>query len=451
MPPSGWNNDPNGVIFWRGRYHLFYQQYPYQPRWKRMHWGHASSSDLLSWRDEPVALAPTEPYEDDDAGGCFSGSAVEREDGSLALNYTAHCNKHSPKETQCVAFSNDGARFVKHPGNPVIREIPPQGSEDFRDPKVWRHDGRWFMVVGTGRDGVGKVVLYESLDLLTWKFRGAIWESDGSLGTMWECPDFFPLGDRGDWVLVFSPMGLGRLMVKYAIGTFDYDTGRFLPRVIRAMDAGPDFYAPQSMDAQGRRIQIGWMFGGGAEPPTVADGFFGGMTLPRVLTLSDDGSRVLVNPPVEVERLRAERLAAPTTQSFAPGQELAIARCGPCAELQIEVDQSDDAVWSLDLRRSADGRERTTIQVDARGRKISLDRGASGASYSGIYTVELSSSATLSLRIFLDRASIEVFVNGGAEVMTSRIFPAAESVGGLLRVEHGKVKVRSLTVWRLSQ
>jgi beta-fructofuranosidase len=170
---GGWINDPNGLVRFGDRYHVFYQHHPYSPEGGPMHWGHVSSADLAHWRREPIALAPDQPYET----GCFSGSAVD-DNGTLTLIYTAHNDNCPVKETQCVARSTDGGRtFVKSPLNPVIPMYPAEGAPDFRDPKVWRQGDRWLLVAGTVHEGRGAAVLYESRDLERWDYRGVLCES----------------------------------------------------------------------------------------------------------------------------------------------------------------------------------------------------------------------------------------------------------------------------------
>lgn len=154
-----------------------------------MHWGHAVSDDLHHWEHLPIALAPSEVYEGPgDACGCFSGSAIEH-DGRLVLMYTGHSPSHSPKETQNIAASEDGITFNKSPDNPVILAFPPEGSAECRDPRIWKHDGFFYAVVGTTKDATGKVLLYRSADLAHWEYLGIPVQSDGTQGEMWECPD----------------------------------------------------------------------------------------------------------------------------------------------------------------------------------------------------------------------------------------------------------------------
>lgn len=276
-PRTGWINDPNGLCFWRGEYHAFFQHNPYAPVWAQMHWGHAVSSDLIHWEEKPIALYPDRPYEN--SGGCYSGSAVEA-DGRLYLLYTTV--SHELGQTQSVAFSDDGATFVKYDGNPVIPHFPADGSRDFRDPKVTKIGDTYHMVLASGKDGTGRILRYTSRDLLAWEYAGVLYEN-AALGKIYECPDFFELD--GKYVLMFSRIGYRRDAVQFAVG--DFDGERFTAENICAPEAGPHFYAPQTFCApDGRRILIAWMHSWGALP---GDGgvYKGAFTLPRELHVKD--------------------------------------------------------------------------------------------------------------------------------------------------------------------
>ena len=206
MAPAHWINDPNGLIQWNGDYHVFFQHHPFGPKGGPMHWGHVKSKDLVHWEHLPIALAPGDEF---DKSGCFSGSAIEH-DGQLLLFYTGHNNLNEDGsdffEVQCVAKSNDGIHFEKLAGNPIISKPPENGSPHFRDPKVWKHEDIWYMVLGNQVDELGNVLLYESNDLSTWVYQGVIAQSEGEMGYMFECPDFFEL--EGKHVLLFSPQGI---------------------------------------------------------------------------------------------------------------------------------------------------------------------------------------------------------------------------------------------------
>lgn len=301
-PPAGWMNDPNGLVFYKGEYHVFYQHYPYKSEWGPMHWGHAKSRDLIHWEHLPVALAPEYDYE---AGGCFSGSAVVSGD-DLYLIYTGHNKEHQPKEVQCVAKSSDGIHFEKFKENPVIDAPPPDGSEDFRDPKVWRQNGVWNMVVGSSKNGIGKALLYRSKDLKKWEYEGVLLESNGEQGDMWECPDFFSLNDEVD-VLIISPMNMAGSKTRYMIGKADENTGVFQASSGGEIDAGVDFYAPQTfLDDQNRRILISWMNMWHKEMPESLDGWAGALTIPRQLSVEEN--RLIMKPVEEMKNLRIKQL-----------------------------------------------------------------------------------------------------------------------------------------------
>lgn len=298
-PERGWMNDPNGLCFYRGQYHAFFQYNPYAPQWDTMHWGHAVSDDLLHWKQTETALYPDQPYEDE--GGCFSGSAMEK-DGALYLFYTAVSRKLG--QAQAMAISRDGIRFEKHPQNPVIPQGPyptPEGQNpDFRDPKVIEAFGKYCMVVGSCQENKGRVLLYVSEDLDKWTFSGVLYASDVFDGTL-ECPDLFPLGNK--WVLMFSAMKPTAASTVFILGNFDGQT--FTPESEHYSEFGPDFYAPQSFaDETGRRIVIGWFYRWGKELPEGAK-TAGALSIPRELTLRD--SRVHNYPVAEVRHLLTDR------------------------------------------------------------------------------------------------------------------------------------------------
>jgi len=274
-PKTGWMNDPNGLIFFRGCYHAFFQHNPYSPRWDRMHWGHAVSEDLIHWEELPIALYPDRPYEND--GGCFSGSAVEKE-GRLYLFYTSVSGELG--QTQSVAVSDDGIHFTKYPGNPVISQNP-LGYEDFRDPKVVNLDGKWYMVVGTGNKTSGKVLLFESKDLLSWNYVGILFEGKEYAHCI-ECPDFFKLGEK--YVLMFSKIGETERSTQFVVG--DFVNGKLINASVFRPEWGPDFYAPQTFFDGNRRILLGWMYHWGKEAPAGCS-YAGAFSIPRELKLVD--------------------------------------------------------------------------------------------------------------------------------------------------------------------
>ncbi|MFP3126547.1 glycoside hydrolase family 32 protein [Ectobacillus funiculus] len=456
MAPANWINDPNGLVQYKGEYHVFYQHHPYDENWGPMHWGHVKSKDLVHWEHLPIALAPTEAYDKD---GCFSGSAVD-DNGVLTLIYTGNIwidrEKDILDQSQCIATSTDGIHFTKEAVNPVIAKHPEEGSGHFRDPKVWKHEDHWYMVLGTRKEDTGKVVLYKSKDLRQWEYLGVLEESDGTEGYMWECPDFFELG--GKHVLLFSPQGMAAegekyqnlFQTGYIVGDFNYDTLKFSHGEFTELDYGHDFYAVQTLlDDQGRRIAIGWMDMWESPMPTKEHGWAGALTLPRELTLADDG-KLAMNPVSELAMLREKpidlSIEAINNESVHTGikEEL--------LEIKVEFSLKDVTAdeFGLKLRCNEEGTEETIVGFNVKTSKLFIDREKSGSGVSGIRNskVELQSD-TLSLHLYLDRSSVEVFANEGFNVMTSRIYPQTSSLDFQLYAKNGAVRIKDLKVWKL--
>ncbi len=289
-PAKGWINDPNGLVYYGGRYHVFYQHAPdYETPWNQpMHWGHAATEDFIHWEELPVALAPGEPY---DGGGCWSGTAIVK-DGRLYLFYAAI----SAVSAAAMAFSDDGTRFLKYARNPVIPTFPPEGGPDFRDPAVGRIGGMYYCVMASGnpKKKTGNLLLYKSSDLLSWEYSGVMCEWENCKYA--ECPSFMQAED-GLCLLSASvcPNDRGHYFsVMY--GTFE--NGRFDVKYSACPDKGPDQYAGQVFrDHLGRNILItwipGWDYAGYAEKD------IGCMSVPRELKCKDG---VITAFPVEEVR-----------------------------------------------------------------------------------------------------------------------------------------------------
>ena len=442
LPERNWMNDPNGLIQWRGRFHLFYQHNPNGPHHADMHWGHAVSGDLVHWEHLPIALAPTPGGPDKD--GVFSGCAVDH-DGVPTLVYTG-----VRPEVQCIATgSEDMLTWTKHAGNPVI-PAPPHGLEvtGFRDPWVWREDGVWYMVVGSGIKGKGgAALLYRSPDLLAWEYVQPILVGDkDETGEMWECPCFFPLG--GKHVLLVS----AHRTVLYFIGT--YRDHVFTPESQGNTDFGGHFYAAQGLlDDQGRRIMWGWMWEGREDEAQRAAGWAGVQSLPRVVTLRDDG-KLGIAPADEFSMLRHKHGHWDDVE-VAPGApwtpEDAL---GDCLEIQARLAPPRDGATELRVRRSPDGEEETVVRYDASAKTLSVDRARSSLSDTQSKDVRSAPltpgpDGTLDLHVFVDRSVIEVFANGHC-CLTARVYPTrSEATGVAFTAEGGAAAIRELDVWSL--
>jgi beta-fructofuranosidase len=439
-PPANWMNDPNGLIHWKGRYHLFYQYNPAAPVWGDIHWGHAVSDDLVHWDDLPIAFAPTPDSQDE--GGCWSGCAFDN-GGVPTILYTGARHFHG-NQLPCLATTSDDdlIAWTKHPGNPVIAAPPPELDQlGFRDHTVWREGDLWVQGIGSGvRDVGGTVLVYTSPDLVDWTYvgplltgdvkdRGALW-----LGSLWECPQFFRLGDKH--VLVFSAWdnGVGYYSV-YMIGSYrDY---RFYPETApERIDFGDTyFYAPQMMvDASGRTLMWGWVQEGRGVDSQKAAGWSGAMSLPRVLSLHDDGA-LGMQPAPELQKLRGEAIPVNLAE-IAPDQLYIFEDItGDQLEIIAAFEITPDSEIDLHVRRSPDGAEYARIFYDGRTGQIGIDstRVASDDSdvrheiKAGMFRPE---GSRLHLHIFIDHSVIEVFINERAAI-TSRVYPQRTDCRGV--------------------
>lgn len=437
-PRTGWMNDPNGFSWYKGRYHMFYQYHPYESKWGPMHWGHAVSSDLLHWEYLPAALAPDEVY---DMDGCFSGSAVELPDGRQMLMYTGVSREHQKYgahrevQTQCIAVG-DGVDYEKYEQNPVLdgKDIPEGGSRtDFRDPKVWRkEDGTYCCVVGNRpADGSGQILFYTSKDAFWWEFKSVLVSNYNRFGKMWECPDLFKLD--GKWVLITSPQdmlpegfeyhnGNGTLCL---IGDFDEEKGVFKEMHNQSIDYGIDFYAPQTVvTPDGRRVMIGWMQNWdscGIRSPE--EHWFGQMSLPRELSVKN--GRLYQTPIRELDGMRRNKVEY-TGVTVAENIWLDGMK-GRRIDMEVIIRPGDpeNLYQKFAVRFAQNERYYTSLSFRPRESILKIDRKFSGSRRASIHqrrSLVHTVDGELKLRIILDRFSIEVFVNGGEQVLSATMY-----------------------------
>lgn len=465
-PPFGWCNDPNGMCYYKGQYHFFYQHYPYEPRWGPMHWGHVVSDDLAYWKHLPIALKPEEAYET--GGGCFSGSAIEK-DGKLWLMYTGHLQANPEEEAaigfphiefQCLASSEDGIHFEKSAKNPVIEESDVKSDEvsinDIRDPKVWVHNGKYYAVLGSRTPDMahGQILLFESKDLTkSWRFKAISARSEGNLGGMWECPNFAEI--NGQDVLVFSPMDLRTddgtfyydKVAGVLIGKLNYRSGIFTHGDFQYLDKGFDFYAPQIMQTpDGRTVMIGWLDMWNVDMHETRDGWAGQMTIPRVLDIKN--GKIISTPAKELEKLRKWK---PITLGKVVIDEATSfdGVSGEAYELVLTIDAAKSKKFSIALRASE--LEQTVLSYNSNG-TFKLDRTKSGEVINGIASVreiQIEPQDKLKLHIFIDRSSLEVFINDGAEVLSARIYPKRTSQKIIFTPEYETLEIDSLEYYKL--
>ena len=450
QPVTGLLNDPNGFAYFNGEYHLFYQWFPLGPVHGVKHWYHVSSKDLVNWKDLGVGIIPTEYFE---SHGAFSGSGFPMDD-KLYLFYTGNTRNEEwvRHPYQCLAFMDKEGNITKS-DKPFIKDLPKGYTDNFRDPKVFEDNGKYYCVIGAEREeGIGTIVYYESEDLMNWVFKGEIKNSFIGNGFMWECPDYFTSEDKG--VLVFSPQGLEPQGDKYnnifqsgyMIGDkIDFTTGNFNNNEFVELDRGFEFYAPQTTEAEdGRRILIGWMGLPEIEYPTDDNGWAHCLTLPRELYVK--GNRLIQKPVKELESLRKENI----NKAFSlENEEITIDEFkGKVYETVCNFKGMSGDKIGIKLRKSED--EETVFYYDIKNKNLVLDRSKSLEKFALEYgTVRRYDydSKDLKLQIFVDVSSVEIFINDGEEVFTARIF-TGDKAEGISLFADGKTDV-NIDIWNI--
>lgn len=458
-PNSGWINDPNGLIYLDGEYHLFYQHHPASTIWGPMHWGHAVSGDLLTWQELPIALAP------DDIGTIFSGSAVVDRNNSAGFGANAliaiftHDTKNPDrKQVQSLAYSTDrGRTWSKYAGNPVL--TPPGLHKDFRDPKVFRYENgahsHWVMALAVASE----IWFFRSDNLKDWRESSRFGANFGSHAGVWECPELVRLNVAASgetrWVL-FVSVGKGAPAggsgMQYFVGTFDGQT--FAPQdppdQTRWVDFGSDFYAAQSWNdaPNGRKLWLGWMnnWSYGREIPDDG-GRRGSMSLVRELSLArvEDGL-VLVQRPV-LPGWPHKLLDAWSGRSIASGVE----SLEPARDIEItfRIDAATSASH-FGLKLGGDAVSAVTIGYERSRNALVIDRSAAGPKLPGFAAPHAAPlqplNGRITLRVVIDRSSIEVFAADGQVVMSELAYLGTATPAVSLFAEGGAVIVDRIAV-----
>jgi sucrose-6-phosphate hydrolase SacC (GH32 family) len=472
IPPEHWMNEPHAPLHFRGRYHLFYQHNPQGPYWHQIHWGHAVSDDLVHWRDLPYALSPEQDAVDPD--GCWSGSAVVDDDGVPAIFYSAGDNRRSPNQAVALARSTvaedgdaDLSAWVKHPQPLVVQEPGIGLFGQFRDPFVWREDGGWHMLVGSGIPGQGgAALLYRSDDMLNWTYRGPLYAGDVQkyprTGDVWELPVFLPLGcdaqGRQKHILLINPWFAGPSpyyckYIFYWIGAWDREHDRFIPDdEPQVIDLGEHFIGPSAtIDAHGRIVLFSIVRSGLSAQQEYDLGWANNGGLPVVLNLRADG-RLGVEPIPELRSLRAEHLLSIREQSREEANRQLQDIRGTMLEVLIELEPGTADRYGLAVRRSPDGMEETLLFYDAATSTLNADRQRSSMdpdmekSIVG-GTLDLRGEH-LRLRIYLDHSMVEAYANE-LKSLTTRVYPVRRDALGLQVWGDGTLTVKSMDVWRL--
>jgi len=454
LPEKNWMNDPNGLIQWKGQYHMFYQYNPNGPFHGTIHWGHAVSSDLVHWEDLPIALTPTPGGHDED--GCFSGCAVNH-NGTPTLIYTGV----NPQTVCQVTSSDDLLTWQYYPGNPVIAEPPPGISEhaggNFRDPYVWKEGETWYMVIGSKIEGRGGLVLlYRSFDLYHWDFLRVLMAGDIHrqkpfwTGTMWECPNLFSLNEKHVLIISIQATPTDLMFPVYYVG--DFREEHFTPKFENKLIHGKCFYAPQVMHAEDERVvMFGWIKESRRTIASLEAGWSGVMSLPIQLSLRSD-LRLGIEPVKELQALRQEyKIYNP---DMCLQETLELIR-GDQLEILAEFEVSSDAEFAFHVLSSPHGEEYTRIAYQADRERLFIDPSESSLSTVVDRDIQkapltLDENNRLRLHIFVDHSVLEVFANDHV-CMASRVYPKRKDSQKINLIIHkGEVTIISLKVWKLA-
>ena len=418
-PLYGWMNDPNGMFYKDGVWHLYYQYNPYGSQWENMHWGHSTSRDLIHWEAQPMAIEP------DWLGSIFSGSCVTNGDEVVAM-YTS-AGHH---QMQSIAVSKDGGRtFEKYSGNPVLTT---SDVSDFRDPRpFWNEDIKaWNLILAAGQE----MRIYSSKDLKDWKYESSFGKEYGNHSGVWECPDLFEIKNEKlnikNWVLIcnINPGGpFGGSATQYFVGQFDGHkfTCESMPKVTKWMDYGKDHYATVSFynAPENRRVVLAWMSNWQYANQVPTKQYRSGNSIPRDLGLFTCGEETYVSvvPSQEMLALRGEKIKKPTE----------------ACEIIVDMKSQTEIVLS-----NAKG-EQVTMKYDASKQTFTMDRTKSGdVSFSEAFpceTVAPTYGTIKQLRIFIDRCSIEAFDAEGKMAMTNLVFPSEPYTN--IKVKGGKATI----------
>ncbi len=451
-PPAGWLNDPNGIIHHDGTYHVFYQYNPMGPFHGTIHWGHATSEDLLTWRDEPVALSP-DP-DGPDRNGCWSGCAVVDADGTPTILYTGG---RGSDQLPCLATAGDDRlhSWRKDPANPIIPAAPDDPAvlstddwtAEFRDHNVWAVGDTWYHLIGAGlSDGGGAALLYRGDTLRDWEYVGPLLSGDHNVAnTVWECPELLALGETS--LLHVS----NYRNVRYFLGEPDLSTPEFAVETEGLLDHGA-LYAPQSTTTpDGRVLMWGWIKETRSVDAQWRAGWSGALSIPRELSIGAAGELVQ-QPARELQTLRSEP-AFDDRVDLSAGEHRSIAATDNAYELRVAFTPPADTALELGLCESPARSERTVVRC--RRDEIVVDRSDSthdpDPDTSPVrMPIDADGSDGISVRIFVDGSILSVFAND-RHCLTTRVYPTrSDATGVSVGAPDGNLSVRSLTVWPLA-
>lgn len=458
-PLYGWMNDPNGMVYKDGAYHLFYQYNPYGSMWGNMHWGHALSKDLITWKNLPVAIVP------DGLGAIFSGSCVVDKDNTAGFGagaIVAFYTSAGERQTQSMAYSlDDGLTFKKYDRNPILTST----IRDFRDPKVIWHkaSNKWIMVLAAGQE----IQFYSSTNLKDWTYESNFGEGQGAHTGVWECPDLVEVSVKGTettkWLLIcnLNPGGIfGGSATQYFVGSFDGK--KFInesPSKTKWMDWGKDHYATVTWSnaPQGRNIALAWMNNWDYANNLPTSQYRGAVSIPRELSLyTYEGETYLCSVPVEemlqLRESSSKKKGFKVNASQQVKQPLHLNNWG-AYELELNFKNVDSDMMGFSLQNSKG--EEVTMSFNIYDNRFVMDRRNSGKTdfhktfATSTWAPIHNKGKEYSLRIFVDKSSIEIFDGNEKFVMTNLVFPSEPYNTINFYAKGGSYSVTSFTIYKL--
>lgn len=461
-PAYGWMNDPNGMFYKDGVYHLYFQYNPYGSVWGNMHWGHSTSTDLMHWKFEGRAIVP------DAWGAIFSGSCVVDHENTagfgkeavVAFYTSAKSTPWGDIQMQSMAYSLDnGKTFTKYEGNPILTS----SEKDFRDPKVfWYAPGKhWVMILAVGQH----MEIYSSVNLKEWKKESEFGAMQGAHGGVWECPDLVEIPVEGTrekkWVLIcnLNPGGpFGGSAAQYFIGSFDGK--KFVnesPTQTKWMDWGKDNYATVTWNnaPDGRCIALGWMSNWQYANNVPTRQYRSANTLARDLTLYREGQELYLKstPSVEVKKARGKKVSIPSFKVSEKHEMVNLFEEKQGAyEVEIVIQNAGASKIAFCLLN--DKGEKVSMYYDLNRKQFVMDRSESGTvdfskDFPAVTVAPVNVDKELTLRLFVDRSSIEAFGEDGKFVMTNLVFPSQPYVKMCFEADKNGYAVKSLNVYKL--
>lgn len=453
-PQYGLLNDPNGLAYFNNEYHLFHQWNPFGPYHGMKHWAHLTSKDLVNWIRKDVAIIPKEDYE---SHGAYSGGALEKDD-ELYLYYTGNIKKSGLERdaNQCLAIMNKDGEIRKYENNPVIKSVPKGYTGHVRDPKVFKKGEYYWMILGAQRENeTGTLIIEKSKNAIDWEFCGEL-KVNGfpdKDAYMWECPDYLEIDNKD--VLIFSPQGIkangmeynNMFTVVYLIGELDLEHLVFNTEYYSELDRGFDFYAPQSFKGKnGDNILVAWAGMGEFTYPTDEEMWSHMLTFPRILSIKNN--KILSRPAKEIEILRGDKKS---NQGIIDNEAIIIKNEINIYEFNLEIEFIEGNVATIEFLRGSN--ESLKFIINGEENKLILDKSNLSKGFAIEHGNERGCkwnfNKKIKIKALVDKSLVEIFINNGEEVFTTRAFPEVESSNiaistkGKIKYHYSKYKIKN--------